>query len=84
MLELCLVVILILAVNRFFRNRDAAVPRKKGTIVPRRLVDDEFDWVGYWRKEGDEAMKSIPYDQDRDREEFIERMNDNRNRLMPK
>ena len=33
MLELCLAVILIMAVNRFFRKRDAATPRDRGVIV---------------------------------------------------
>jgi hypothetical protein len=82
MLELCLAVILIMAINRFFRNRDAAAPRKRGAFVPRGPVDDVFDWLNYWRKEGDEVMQRLLDDMHRDCEEFIERMNDNRYRLM--
>ena len=82
MLELCLAVLLIMAVNRFFRKRDTAAPRDRGVIVPGRLVDHGFDWEDYWQECGDEAVKRFHDDMDMDREEFIERMNDNRYRLM--
>ena len=81
MLELCLAILLIMAANRFFRKRDAAAPRDRGVIIPRQPVDHGFDWEDYWQECGDEAVR-FHDDMDRDREEFIERMNENRYRLM--
>lgn len=82
MLELCLAVLLILAVNRFFRKRDATAPRERGIIVQGRPVNHGFDWEDYWQECGNNAMQRLYDDMDRDREEFIERMNDNRYWLM--
>jgi len=81
MLELCLAVLLILVINRLFRNRDVTEPRERGAIIPGQPVDHGFDWEDYSQDCGNNAMQRLHEDMDRDSEEFIERMNDNRHRL---
>jgi len=80
--KLGLAVLLITAVNRFFRKRNAVAPRETGANIPGRPVNHGFDWEDYWKECGNNAMQRLHDDMDRDCEEFIERTNDNRYRIM--